>query len=254
MHPVTVLVPSCDAYSDMWEPLFLNLRKKWPDLPFECFLAVNERGFSFPGVTVVHVGPDQGWSTNLRQALRSIPCEAVLLLIDDLFFKHPVDTSAVQRLCGRFLSEGMDYLRFNPTPGPVGPCDSDGVGRIPRGDPYRASTVVSLWRKDVLLDVLRDGESAWALEVHGSARTDRFENWFACRRWLLPTRNLVVKGRYDPNAWRLLRGEGLPIGTERPLLSGFQYLALLWVRLRAALFRCVPRTWQRRIRERFRAA
>ena len=55
MHDIALLVPSCDRYSDLWEPFFLNLKKKWPNLPFRVCLVANEKPFQFPGVEVIHV-------------------------------------------------------------------------------------------------------------------------------------------------------------------------------------------------------
>ena len=77
----------------------------------------------------------------------------------------------------------------------------------------------------VLAQVLRDGETAWDLEIQGSARTDVFGEWYASSRWLLRTRNLVIKGRYDPDVKRELTEEGLeylllderPVMTRRPV-------------------------------------
>lgn len=254
MQGISLVVTSCDDYSDLWRAFFSNLKRKWPDQPFPTYLLTNERGFTFPGVTVLRVGPDKGWSTNLISALRRIPDHAILLFLDDLFLKDSVgDGENVYRLCERFLTEKMDYLRFNPTPGPSGGVDSDLIGPVAPGDNYRASTVVCLWRRSVLLDVLREGESAWEFEVFGSARTDKYSSWYASDRWLLPTANLVIKGRFHPGALRLFQREGLLRSSSRPVMSPIQYASFLLVRIRAALFRLVPRRFRRRIRERFGA-
>ena len=148
----------------------------------------------------------------------------------------------------------MNYLRFNPGPGPSGALDKDGLGVIPPGDIYRSATVVSLWRRSVLLETLREGETAWDFEIHGSARTDSFGGWFASARSLLPTRNLVIKGRYEPGARRELIREGLVLSDERPTMTRSEYLAFLATLARHSLFNLVPRPMRRGIRERFRAA
>jgi hypothetical protein len=254
MKDIALLVPSCDRYSDLWEPFFLNLRKKWPGCPFRIYLVANEKSFRFPGVEVIHVGPDRGWCTNLRASLERVDAEAVFLLIDDLFFIQPVDGPFIQHLCKRFIAERMNYLRFNPSPGPTGPVDTDGIGAVASGDLYRSSTVVCLWRSSVLAQVLRDGETAWELEIQGSARTDVFDEWFASSRWLLRTRNLVIKGRYDPDVKRQLTEEGLILSDERQVMTRGQYLAFRAILLRHAAFQLVPRRWRQKIRERFRAA
>lgn len=258
MPEIAIVVPSCDKYADLWQPLLENMRRLWPDRFLNVHLVTNEKAFQFPGVNVIAVGPDRGWSSNLRTALERITAEGVFLLVDDLFFVEPVDSALVRRLCQRFLAEGMNYLRFNPTPAPVGwprgRLDKDSIGEVPPGDLYRSSTVVCLWRRSVLLDVLRDGESAWDLEVFGSARTDKFGGWYASSRWVLPTTNVVIKGLYEPRAWRALKRAGVPLSDERRVMSTRQYLAFQAIRLRAAVFRLVPAAWRRSIRERFRAA
>ncbi len=35
---VTVLINSCDAYSDLWEPFFKLFSIYWPDCPYEIVL------------------------------------------------------------------------------------------------------------------------------------------------------------------------------------------------------------------------
>ncbi len=255
MQRIAVLVPSCDHYSDLWLPFFTTLRQQWPDIPFELVLVTNHKDFTFRGVTVIRVGEDKGWCANLKLALSQIGAEAILLFVDDLFINRRVDSVAVERLFRRFLLEGMNYLRFNPTPGPTERLDADGIGEVCPGDYYRASTVVSLWRKTVLQEVLRDNETAWELEIVGSSRTRQYGGWFASSRWLIPTTNLVIKGRYDPFAFWRLRRTGLSLSDHRPRMSGVQYMRFLGGRVRARLFHLmVPGAMRQRVRQRFRGA
>ncbi len=39
------------------------------------------------------------------------------------------------------------------------------VGIVSKGTIYRTATVLSVWKKDILLDLLKVGESAWDFEV-----------------------------------------------------------------------------------------
>ena len=61
----------------------------------------------------------------------------------------------------------------------------------------------------MLADVLNPNENAWELEIFGGARTDKYERWYACERWNLPYRNLVIKGKIEPLALTRLRDIGV---------------------------------------------
>jgi hypothetical protein len=45
------------------------------------------------------------------------------------------------------------------------------LGEMDPGFPYRCSLNPALWRKDVLSELLRPGESCWGFEVDGSTRS-----------------------------------------------------------------------------------
>lgn len=251
---VALVVPSCDKYSDLWDSYFRNLRSCWPDCPFEIFLVTNHLDFSSDDVEVIQVGTDRSWSANLLSALEVIPHDYVLLILDDLFFIGAIDNRSVLRLLERCTADEWDYLRLNPTPAPPGPIDEElGVGPIPPGDWYRASTQMAVWKKEVLRDVLHPAESAWELEVSGGERTDQYGRWFASSRSVLPFLNLVIKGKIDPIALRRLRSAGVQINTPRALMTRGELAGYLLRRVRSAALQAVPRRARRAVRSFFSA-
>lgn len=42
---VAVVVASCDAYADLWEPFFRLFRRYWPDCPYPVYLGSNFRTY-----------------------------------------------------------------------------------------------------------------------------------------------------------------------------------------------------------------
>ena len=251
---VALVVPSCDKYSDLWAAFFKTLQLHWPSCPFQKYLVSNELEFFSTEIVPIRVGRDLGWSANCNNALASIPHEYVLLFIDDLFLRRNVDHRTVMGLIERCVSNEWDYLRLNPTPGPPrGHSVGGGIGRIPHGDWYRASTVLSLWKKSVLADVLNPKENAWELEIFGGARTDKYERWFACERWNLPYYNLVIKGRIEPLALSRLLAKGVQVTAGRPVMNPLEAGLFALRRARFVLVNLVPRSTRRRLRSWFAA-
>jgi len=248
---VALVIPSCDAYSDVWPPLLQGLKRYWPDNAFAKYLVTNQQQPSVEGVEVIAVGKDVSWSDNLRFALDRVAEPYVLLNIDDLILNADVDHAAVMAMVSELVESGGNYLRLNPTPpGNAGPGVMD---LVPSGDIYRSSTVFSLWRKEVLQSVLRPGESAWHFEIDGSVRTDVFDKWFASKRFLLSYVNLVIKGKVDPRALAALARSGISYDSSRSWLSGTG-LAKRWLQeKRSRALELLPRRLGRSIRSIFRS-
>jgi hypothetical protein len=249
---VALVIPSCDAYADVWPPLLQGLQRFWPDNAFAKYLVTNQLRPAVASLRVIAVGDDVSWSDNLLFALDRVAEPYVLLNIDDLILSAAVDHAAVMAVVSRLVESGGNYLRLNPTPpGNAGPGE---VGLVPPGDIYRSSTVFSLWRKEVLQSVLRPGESAWHFEINGSARTDVFDNWFASKRFLLSYVNLVIKGKVDPRALAALARSGISYESSRSILSG-PALAQRWLQeKRSRALELLPRRLGRSIRSIFRPA
>jgi hypothetical protein len=255
---LAIVVPSCDSYSDLWDAYFANLQAVWPECPFPIYLVANRCGFDATqanGVNTILVGDDMTWSANLLKALPNVAADYVLLMMDDLFPTSRLDGKRILGLATMCIENKWDYLRLNPTPGPPLFCRvDDSVGRIPRGDIYRSSTVFSIWKRDVLMATLDPGEDAWHFEILGSSRTDRFESWYAATRWNVPFCNLVIKGKIDPLALRKLRNIGIELTTRRQVMTPLEAVSFQLRKLRSKSFQAMPRKLQRRIRSIFAAA
>lgn len=249
---VAIVVPSCDKYSDLWESFLLTLRLRWESCPFPIYLVSNYLTCPAVGVSTIKVGTDITWSSNLIKALESVPYEYILLFIDDLYLKANVQEKRILELIERCVSNNWDYLRLNPTPGPKRTqSKGDGVGMILPGDWYRSSTVLAVWKKDVLLDVLESHENAWELEVLGGKRTDKYKRWFACTRWNLPYYNLVVKGKIAPRALFKLKSAGIQILSSRPVMNRWESCLYALRRMRTMLMSLIPRSARRTLRSYF---
>jgi hypothetical protein len=129
------------------------------------------------------------------------------------------------------------------------PTGFPGICRLPPGIPYRSSTVLSVWRKEVLLDLLRADESIWQFEVFGSQRTDKYPDFYVTERSYVQYIHGVIRSKWVPSAQKQLIAAGYPVQTQsRPKFS-ISDRFIQWAREgRAYALRKVPFRYQRRIR------
>lgn len=205
---VALLVLSCDRYSDLWKPYFELFFRFWPDVPFPVYLGANQKKFDDARVTTILSGADTDWSSSLRRIVEQLPEKHVFLLIEDAFFDKPVTkTKALEELADWAVAEGISYLRFRPSPPPDIAVDKR-IGRIGAGALYRTSLFTSMWKKDVLLDCLTDGESAWAFELNGHIKTAGYPDFYSTRDHYFTYIHGVEKGVWHRAAVKDLKRLG----------------------------------------------
>lgn len=236
MAPVSILVPSCDRYRDLWTPFLTLFRRHWPDCPWPLYVGSNHAECAEQGAIPLAIGDDITWSKGLRAMLDRIDSPVVLILLDDFFFEAKVDTAKLTGLVHDFERLDAAYLRLVPMPPPdLRLARFSAVGEIDVGAPYRTSLQAAFWRKDDLLAVLDERENPWQFEVLGSRRADSFERGFYSV-WEPALRYYpgVVAGRWEPYGLAVCRDQGVAVDlAARPVMSAKENLtrrlgALAW--------------------------
>ena len=253
LHPpansVAVLVVSCDKYADLWRPFFDLFFRYWADCPFPVYLLSNTATVDIAGVRGIPIGPDTSWSDNLLRALAQIEENYVFLFLEDLLLTKPVETAAVETVLGWFVSCQGNYIRLNGFP-PPDVAVTETVGAVAPGTIYRTATVLSVWRREMLAELLRPGESAWDFETAGSIRSETHDGFYSTRRNYISVMNAIIKGKWQRTALR--KTKSLCFGFDagaRPMLNRREQAAL-WLRIlgNRSLYR-VHVAWRKPIRE-----
>lgn len=248
MDNIAVLIVSCDKYSDLWEPFFRLFRRYWPTCPYKVYLLSNTLSGDIPGVNSILMGEDTSWSDNLRLGLDHIPEEYVFLLLDDLFLIGKVDEKEVVRLFKWVVDSKVNYLRMNPYPRPD-KAFNESVGVVSKGTIYRTSTVLSIWKKQVLKSLLVPGESAWDFEINGSIRSDSLDGFYSTEEILFPHINGVIKGKWDRKALKLISRIGVELNTQKRCVMGRKESFFLYFRRkRTFLLHLLPSRHRRAIK------
>jgi len=246
---VSFVVLSCDRYGDLWDPFFGCMERYWPDCPFSVYLVTNQASYDRSGVSVINIGPDRDYSSNLLAVLSAVPTPWLILWVEDYLFSERIDTQRLRLILDDAVRAGADYLKLTED-APLSYDDSNGerVGAIPRGVKYRSAIGTALYRKETLRKLLVPGLSIWQLDKSQASNSlpDVFMALTAseARRPPLPNVNAVVKGRWHWLAPAFLRREGyasLVSGRQRQSILGYLYIQAYWLRMR--LYQMLRRHW-----------
>ena len=175
----SILVTSCDAYDDAWEPFFTLLKIMWPECKLPIYLNTESKSFDFDdwNITALHPqalfdkkGQPISWSRRLTDAVRQIESDYILFFLEDFFLMSPVREDIVFRC--------VEYMENHPDVGIVDfyrePHDDavvmDEFSYTSRTFDYAVNAMAAIWRKSFLLEIIRD-ENPWDFE------------FFATRRW-----------------------------------------------------------------------
>jgi hypothetical protein len=183
MEDVAILVLSCDKYSDIWPPFYAFFFKYWPECPFKIYNASNHLSFSHPRVTNIHSGLDADWSTETKAILEQIKEKYVLILLEDYFIYKPVDMPTLLSSLEIMKKYNAQFLRLACFPSKYNLWwkydklnDAPFIGKIRNGEEYRINLQTGIWNKELLNNLIKQGESPWQFEINGSIRSNELPN------------------------------------------------------------------------------
>jgi hypothetical protein len=211
---ISILIGSCDSYADLWRPCVTLLERHWPDCPFPIYLGTDFKTFDHPRVVSLPVGHGLPWGASFRKQIEAVPTPNVLYFVADFFLRRPVESDKVRKCVRLFHEMDAMYLRLS-RPSDVHPLyESTLVGSLPVGVPYRLSCNPALWKKSLLLDLLRDDDTIWSFEMIGSLRSNRYATGFysVFADVLYFGQNVVERGKWLP--WEARRFGAMDIGCD----------------------------------------
>lgn len=170
---VAIIVSSCDKFFDAWRPFAFFFRKFWPDCPFPVYLITNRLRVRSHWLHEIHVGPDQGWASNMERALGQITSSYLIYMQEDYFLTGPVDREGLARDLAYMVEHDAASFRLSgrdPEEKDLTPVN-DRFGMLAPDSEWRTLCQVTLWKRAVLAATLLPGETAWNMEARGSRRT-----------------------------------------------------------------------------------
>jgi hypothetical protein len=226
---LAVLVMSCDAFDDVWQPFFLLFQKYWADCPFPKYICTDAKPTKQEGFIDLTPGKNLAWSYRLKYALQQIPQRYVLFLQDDFFLIKNADNQRLIKYLQIIKQEQAGILRVFPIPAPDLPFkDYEDIGLVAKSVPYRVSCQAAIWDKEVLLQIINENENIWQFEIEGTKRSDEIEKPFLSvyeDKMGTPLEHgnyaytyfctAVLKGKWMRGAVKLCEQEGIVLDLER---------------------------------------
>jgi hypothetical protein len=236
---LTILVSSCDKYSEVWPPFFKFLFKQWPSLKTHnahvpIVLISNKEVYSDPRVTTICVGEEKAWGKNLLDVLPQIKTDYVLLLLEDYFIWQPVNEIRLLEIFEGMQKEKAVYIqisandsRFNNAQHP--PTSIPGVYVKPKFSLYRPSLQAALWNKKTLEWLTNPVENAWQFEVKGNERSQGMREPFlsVVENSPMVYLNAIAQGVWSQSVIDAVQAKGIEINA-RQLPADSQYPIYFW--------------------------
>ncbi|MBR6339291.1 MAG: hypothetical protein IKR63_04070 [Alloprevotella sp.] len=183
---LAVLVTSCDAYQDIWDPFFTLMNRYWADISYNVYLNTEHLEYSknFDNFIVKSLNNTSSkkltWSERMLSVLDRIEEEYVFILVEDFFLRENVQTDLIEKLL-EMMDEDKNICQFQLFGTRIN-CDkgvsnvmssSIQMDKIERGK-AKVVFVPTIWRKSILKKWLRPHESIWAFESQASKRAYRW--------------------------------------------------------------------------------
>lgn len=185
-----VLITSCDAYSDIWNPFFQLMDKYWSDIPYKVYLNTETiefnkkyENFEVKSLTLFDKKRKDKitWSRRMLDVLKRIDEDYVFILVEDFFLREKVQTELIEEILDKMDETSlMSQVQFFGT---RTNCDNDIQNTVSNDmiikqigdDKAKVVFVPVIWRKSTLVKWLRPHESIWAFESCGAKRARRWK-------------------------------------------------------------------------------
>ncbi len=175
---ITVIVNTCDAYSDLWKMFCLALNEYWPDRTIDIVINTEEKktlGFKNSN-TSIHNSDSKFWGERLIETLNDIKTEYIVMLYDDFIIEESFDESVLHKILEWMENDSnisvfyLDNLKLKPV---KGEAIFEGFELIDFTSDYRLNSAPAVWKKCDLKLFTGKEDTPWAWEVFGTYRTQK---------------------------------------------------------------------------------
>jgi len=232
MNNFAILVITCDKYSSLWKPFFLQFQKYVPRCPYTVYLGSNNKKYHRKGVKSLISKIDSDWSSHVLSILNQIDEEYVFIWLDDFFLTDYLDVQLFQHCLDFLVLNKANHMHISPGVPSDGLCDDPFISFFKKGAPYRVS-VSGFWNKEHLKKILLPGESPWLFEIFGSYRSSYFDGYYCPHTLLFSYIQIVERGKIFYQAYQYCIKHGIELDTKRWEIHSF------WDSIRSDFFQRV---------------
>lgn len=214
---MVIVVCSCDKDEDLFYPFYHCMEKYYPNHPKIIYSTETIKNPYYETINKNY--PLEKWTKRIRETLKEIPDNEILLMIDDIFIRKPVDTKRIDyaraNLKGNIAMFNFEKV-FNPDDKESG---LNGWKIRQKGSEYELSIMCGLWNKEKLIHILEKDSDPWSVEYNQDTKGyDYYINsGDYIIDWGYKTFNPVgvVKGKWAREIVDFFKKEGIEIDYEK---------------------------------------
>lgn len=233
-NDLSILVLSCDGYSDIWDNFFDLKEKYWPDCPFATYLVSESVNYERTGVHMILAG-NGNWSSRYKFAVEQVRTPYICPFFEDFFISDIVDNERILDILQYMKDNEVDFINMDDgfrnilNQQDLRIMDKS-LAVIPPHLAYGVDTAASIWRRSYLLETLGDGDySAWQFELDRCIQA-KTEDGIPGRILIdlrqslnVSTIPVVIQGKYYPPALKAFEKWGYIIDTgNRKIMNSFE--------------------------------
>ena len=210
---MVILVLSCDKDEDLFYPFKYCLEKYYPNHPEVIY--ATETLVNPYYKTICKNYPLDKWSRRIRETLEDIQDNEILLMIDDIFIREPVDTKRIE-YCREHLKGNIAMFNFEKVyDNNNRESELEGFKIRNKGSEYELSLMCGMWSRDKLIEVLEGEHDPWSIEYEQNTKEfdylinsgDYIINWGYTA--FQPVG--VVKGKWTKEVKEFFKKEGIEV-------------------------------------------
>lgn len=161
---MVILVCSCDKNDDLFEPFHHCIEKYYPEHPEIIYATETIKNPYYRTICIDY--PLELWTKRIRKTLTEINDKQILLMIDDIFIRNPVDIKRIE-YARSILKGNVALINFEKVFNKEDKeCGLNGFKMRKKGSEYELSLMCGLWDKEKLINILQKDSDPWTVEYN----------------------------------------------------------------------------------------
>lgn len=215
---ISLLILSCDAFSDIWDANFTLLEQNFGNRNMETYLVSDKENHKImrENIHFIFVGEQKEFSCRIKEALKHVKTKYVLVVLDDYLLTKPINCNSLNKIIEIVKLENYDYFRLFNTPAGKKKTKYYKIKTLHPLDVYDVNLYPGIWKVSVLKDMVKEKRNPWQLEVSLSKQME--EKGYRCAmtsKKIFPFMDTIRKGKMLIKAKWYLSKNKLYFGDRR---------------------------------------
>lgn len=173
---LTIVINTCDSYSDVLSLFFAAFSEYWKNCTFEVVINTEKNSHHhYPARTHNYkIGEFNSWGDRFLQTLQAVKSEFVMVVYDDFILEDFVDERQIEHVVNLMKKDqaaAVYYLVNTHLPIVKSNLSGNIFSEIVDRSDFKLNSFPSIWRKTDLSNYIGRNDNPWAWEVFGSYRT-----------------------------------------------------------------------------------